>query len=286
MKENLENARNQFKQNEERYRRGTLSELEYLSSKVSYEKLKPELKSQSIAFKNDLKAFCLFLGLEDEEIILNGTLEDFLIQYKSTFNEGLKAKLSENVKNGNIPSIVYLKKQLEAAQKDVSVSRLAAYGPSASVSYSLNPAITGNDKGRIKQSASVSISIPLDNLLPFSKGADSVKAAKDSVKDLELQLVEKNRTVNADFAYIIQSLNQKEESIASLKDFVKLAQKNYEAVKYSYSKGMTELLSVQNASKDNLEAKLNLQNEYLENLKLYIALEKLCGKSAFTGDLK
>lgn len=280
LKENLENARDQFKQNEERYRHGTLSELEYLSSKVSYEKLKPELKSQELAFKNDMKAFCLFLGLEDEQIALNGTLEDFINQYKNIFNDALKAELSEDVKNGNIPSIAYLKKQLEAAKKGVSVSRLSAYGPNANLSYSVNPVITGNDKGRVKQSASVSISIPLDNLLPFSKGADSVKTAKDSVKDLQLQLVEKNRTAKADFAYIIQSLNQKEESISSLKDLVKLAQKNYEAVKYSYSKGTTEFLSVQNASKDNLESKLNLQNEYIETLKLYISLEKLCGKNA------
>lgn len=280
MKENLENAKNQFKQNEERYRHGTLSELEYLSSKVSYEKLKPELKSQELAFKNDMKAFCLFLGLEDEQIALKGSLEDFINQYKNIFNDALKAELSEDVKNGNIPSIAYLEKQLEAAKKGVSVSRLSAYGPNANLSYSVNPVITGIDKGRVKQSASVSISIPLDNLLPFSKGADSVKAAKDSVKDLQLQLVEKNRTAKADFAYIIQSLNQKEESIASLKDLVKLAQKNYEAVKYSYSKGTTEFLSVQNASKDNLESKLNLQNEYIETLKLYISLEKLCGKNA------
>lgn len=280
MKENLENARNQFKQNEERYRHGTLSELEYLSSKVSYEKLKPELKSQELAFKNDMKAFCLFLGLEDGQIALNGTLEDFINQYKNIFNDALKAELSEDVKNGNIPSIAYLEKQLEAAKKGVSVSRLSAYGPNANLSYSVNPVITGSDKGRIKQSASVSISIPLDNLLPFSKGADSIKAAKDSVKDLELQLVEKNRTAKADFAYIIQSLNQKDESISSLKDLVKLAQKNYEAVRFSYSNGTTEFLSVQNASKDNLESKLNLQNEYIETLKLYISLEKLCGKNA------
>ena len=65
-----------------------------------------------------------------------------------------------------------------------------------------------------------------------------------------------------------------------MKDFVQLARKNYETAKYSYSKGMTEFLSMQNASKENLEAKLSLQNELLERLKLYISLEKLCGKSA------
>ena len=45
-----------------------------------------------------------------------------------------------------------------------------------------------------------------------------------------------------------------------------------------------ELLSLQNAAKENLEAKLNLQNEFLENLKLYISLEKLCGKNALMED--
>ena len=59
LKENLENAKSQAAQNEERYRRGTLSELEYLSSKVSYEKLKPEFKAFQLAFENDIRNFSL-----------------------------------------------------------------------------------------------------------------------------------------------------------------------------------------------------------------------------------
>ena len=170
-----------------------------------------------------------------------------------------------------------LKKQLEAAQKDVSVARLSVYGPSVNLSYSVNPVLSGMDKGKIKQSASIGIAIPLENILPFSKGADSVKSAQDSVKVLQLQLEEKSKAVTAEYQHIINALSQKEESIASLKDYVRLAQANYDATKYSYSKGMTEFLSMQNASKEILEAKLNLQNDYLDNLKLYISLEKLYG---------
>ena len=170
-----------------------------------------------------------------------------------------------------------LKKQIEAAQKDVSAARLTAYGPNAVVSYSASPILSGNDKGQLKQSASIGISLPLENLLPFSKGADSIQAAKDSVNDLQLQLTEKTKTAGAEYTYIIQSLSQKEESLASLKSFVNLAQKNYEATRFAYSKGMTEFLAMQNASKENLEAKMNLQNELLETLKLYISLEKLYG---------
>lgn len=119
--------------------------------------------------------------------------------------------------------------------------------------------------------------MPLENFLPFSKGADSIQAAKDSVADLNLQLSEKSKTVKAEYTHIIQSLSQKEESITSLISFVNLAQKNYEATKFAYSKGMTEFLSMQNAAKENLEAKMNLQNELLETLKLYILLKKLYG---------
>ena len=276
-KENLESAKVQAEQNEERYRRGTLSEMEYLSSKLSYEKLKPELKAQELSYQKELKTFCLFLGLDDEAVILNGSLEDFIAQYAVLFDDAKKTAISEAVKNGNIPSILNLKKQLEAALKDISVTRLASYGPSANLSYSINPVINGSEKTQIKQSASIGISLPLENLLPFSKGADSIQTAKDSVNDLQLQLTEKSKCADAEYSHIIQSLSQKEESLESLKNFVNLAQKNYEATKFAYSKGMTEFLSMQNASKENLEAKMNLQNELLETLKLYISLEKLYG---------
>ena len=61
-----------------------------------------------------------------------------------------------------------------------------------------------------------------------------------------------------------------------MQKYVQLAQKTYEAAKFSYSKGTMELRSMQNAAKENLEAKLSQQNEFLETLKLYIELEKLC----------
>lgn len=276
LKENLENAKNQADQNEERYRRGTLSEMEYLSSKVSYEKLKPELKAQKLSYQKELKTFCLFLGL-DEEVILSGKLEDFITSYEAFFDENKKLEISEAVSKGDIPSLLYLKKQIEAAEKEVSAERLRAYGPSAIVSYTASPLLSGINLGQFKQSVSIGLSIPLENLLPFSKGVDSIKTAKDSVNDLKLQLLEKNKTAATEYTYIIQSLSQKEESLTSLKNFVNLAQKNYEATKFAYSKGMTEFLSMQNASKENLEAKINLQNELLETLKLYISFEKLYG---------
>ena len=280
LRENLENAKRQAEQNEERYKKGTLSELDYLSSKVAYEKLKPELKAQELSYKNDLKNFCLVLGINENnaELSPHGSLENFISQYRTFFDEPMMKNISEDLSDEKLPSVLVLKKQLEASQKEISKTKLSAWGPSLNLSYSMNPVINGAEKGSIKQSASIGLSLPLENLLPFSQGADSIKAAQDSVKDLQLQLEEKIKTVNADYNSLLNSLEQKDESIKSLKAFVQLTQQNYKAAQLSYSKGTMELLSMQNAAKESLEAKLNLQNEFLENLKLYINLEKLTGK--------
>lgn len=291
LRENLENAKNQAEQNAERFKRGTLSELEYLSSKVACEKLRPELKAQELSYQNNLKAFSLILGIDGEEegsrFIPEGSLENFITSYSSYFDEPMKTFISEDVREGNIPPVLGLKKQLEAAQKEVSKTKLSVWGPAVNLSYSVLPVFSGEEKGRVKQLASLGLSLPIENFLPFSKGADSIKQAQDSVKDLQLQLEEQSKNSRMEFSSISKSLEQKEESISSFQNYVELAGKTYEAAKVSYSKGIMDLLSMQNAARDNLEAKLNLQNEFLETLKLYISLEKLCGKNVVSdGGLK
>lgn len=282
--ENLENAKNQAEQNAERFKRGTLSELEYLSSKVSYEKLKPELKAQKLSYQNNIKSFCLILGLDENDdsscLIPEGSLENYIKMYAAYFDEPMKTSILEDVSEGNIPSVMTLKNQLVSAQEEVSKTKLSVWGPALNLSYSLGPVFTGVEKGRVKQSASVGLSLPLENYLPFSQGADSVRLAEDSVSDIQLQLEEKSKNSKMEFSSISKSLEHKGESISSFQSYVELAERTYEAAKESYVRGTMELLSMQNAAKDNLEAKLNLQNEFLETLKLYISLEKLCGKNA------
>lgn len=279
LRENLINTKNQAEQNQEKYNKGLLPQLEYLSSKLSYEKSKTEVKAKELAFDKKTKSFCLFLGLEDSSLIIEGSLEEYILAFLNFFDEEKKAALEKNINKGEVPSVKLLKKQVEAAQKEVQKTKLSVWGPQANLSYSIRPMVIGDEEGQIKQSASIGLSLPLESLLPFSKGADSIKRAEDSVKDLQLQLEEKAKNVKADFTSILSELKQKEENISSLKNLVNLAQENYSSSQYSYSKGMMEYLSLQNASKEFLEAKLNLQNEYLEYLNLFINLEKICGKS-------
>lgn len=286
LKENLENAQSQAEQNEVRYKKGTLSEMENLSSKAAYEKLKSDFKTQEYLHKNNLLIFLRFIGMEkpseklaDESFDLGGTLEEFVDKYTAFFNEKNNADFAQNINAGDVPAVVSLKKQMEAAQKQVSIERHNAYGPSLNLSYTINPVLAGYDKGRVKQSAYIGLSFPLENYLPFSKGADEIANAQDKINELELSIKEKSQDANADFLNIVEMLAQKQETVSTLKEYVELTQKNYDAVNYSYSKGMTEHLSLKSAAREMLEAKLNLQSEFLEILKLYVALEKICGKT-------
>lgn len=286
LKENLENARSQAKQNEVRYKKGTLSEIENLSSKAAYEKLKSDFKTQEYLYKNNILVFLRFIGMENHSekmdagsLALGGTLEDYVDKYASFFDERNKTDFAQNISAGDVPAVASLKKQMEAAQKQVSIERHNAYGPSLNLSYTINPVLAGYDKGRVKQSAYIGLSFPLENYLPFSKGADEIANAQDKINELELSIKEKSQDANADFLNIVEMLAQKQETVSTLKEYVELTQKNYDAVNYSYSKGMTEHLSLKSAAKETLDAKLNLQSEFLEILKLYIALEKLSGKT-------
>lgn len=286
LKENLETAGSQAKQNEVRYKKGTLSEMECLSSKATYEKLKSEFKTQELSYKNNRLLFLRFLGVktssesnDEDAFSLSGTLEEYVGKYASFFDEEKKVSLAQDINAGDAPSVISLKKQLEAALKQVSVEEHNAFGPSLNLAYTINPIITGTERGRIKQSASIGISLPLENLLSFSKGADEIANAQDKVNEIELSIKEKTQDANDDFLNITEILAEKEKSVITFKSLVDLSQKNYDAVHYAYSKGMTEHLSLKTAAKEKLEAKLNLQNEFLEMLKLYITLEKLSGKS-------
>lgn len=286
LKENLENARSQAEQNEIRFKKGTLSEMEYLSSKAAYGKLKPEYTAQLHQFKNNHLVFLRFLGLENvssgkdaERFSLNGTLEEYVEKYAAFFDNNRKADLTRNMDAGNVPSIISLKKQLIAAQKQVSVERHNAYGPSLNLSYTVNPVLAGMDEGRIKQSAYIGLSVPLDNYFSFSKGATEISNAEDRIKELEFSIQEKSLNMTTDFSSIVEVLTQKEESVEAFKDLVAVSEKNYDAIQYAYAKGMTDHLSLKTAANEKLEAKLNLQNEYLEILKLYVSLEKFSGEN-------
>lgn len=247
----LETARQQYEQNRRQYEAGRISELDVLSAQVNYEKLKPTLETARTTYMNDLDSFKLLIGMDvSEDVRLEGSLDPLLT-------------LSEVSLDGvdiNPTSIQYLEKSLEAAKAGLASARANAYSPVIALKWGYQPGAANTDWTRWEDTSelTLSLSLPLDNYLPWSQVGDLISQAKETVSDTALQLEDKRlQTYNLITAYLRQ-ISQARVSIASSQANVELARKSYELAQESYNRGARDLLSLQSASDALFEAEVAL----------------------------
>lgn len=274
--ENLKIARTQYENNLAKYNSGRLSEVDALSAEVNYKSKIPNVESARTTYENDLDSFKQILGLmPEDEIELTGTLNDVLYLKEITVEE----------KDINSSEIRALEAKLEAARTSVLDKRFSAFAPSLSASFKWADQywyIGG--KGQYEnadpsKSAAVSLSatIPLDGVLPWSARNDAVDSAKDNVKDLELQLADKRVTVKREVDALVRSIRQGQQAISYRQASVQLAQKTYDMTLEAYNRGTKDLLALQNANSTLLSAKVSLNSEILNLKKSILTLENKIG---------
>ena len=247
---NLETAGQQYEQNTKKYKSGQLSELDMLSSRVKYERLKPMLESAEITFANDSASFKQMLGLDQSaELALSGSLAA-----ACSFGD-----ISVEVDAEDTPVIRAGKNSVKIAQAALLARRFAAWGPTLSAGWTYGKSKTNmTDKFSTTNSFSVGVSIPLDGYLPWSKGADSVASAADSLKTAELTLENSRTTLAVQIDNSVKQIRQIQSQIASLEANVDLAQKSYDITKDAYNHGSRDLLTLQTAADSLLNARTDL----------------------------
>lgn len=267
-KQNLESAKKQYDQNLQKYNQGGISRLDVLSAQVSYENQKPKVLAAETAYENDLAAFRQSLGLEQKsEIKLKGSLDELLKIGEISIEDVIV----------NSPEIAALEKQLEIAKTSVLANRFSAYGPTIAGTYRVQNTKTGNADDTKTGSVSVSVTIPLDGWLPWSSDAQTIANAKDNVKTLELQLEDEKTTVAVNTESYLRSIEEAKATIKSLEASVDLAQQTYDMTLTAYSRGTKDLLSLQTALDNLLEAQVNLKSEAYTLISNILDLENALG---------
>lgn len=271
---NLEIAKTQYSNNLAKYNQGRLSEIDVLSAEVTYKSKIPTVESARTVFLNDLASFKQTLGLSlDEEIELDGTLDDLINLNEITVDE----------KNVNSSSIKQLEYKIASAKNSVMDKRFSAFSPSLNASFNWSDAswYVGYDgtAPEAQKSASVKLSatIPLDGVLPWSARNDAIDSAKDTVKDLELQLENEKKNLSRTVMSSLRSIKQSQESIKYKQANVKLAQKSYDMTAEAYNRGAKDLLTLQNANTSLLNAQVSLKSETLTLIKAILNLENTIG---------
>lgn len=268
-KRGLETSENQYKQNQEKFKKGQMSELDVLTSRVNYEQKKPSVEAAIVAYQNDLALFKQIIGIDqNQELEIIGSLDDVL-----------------NIKSINLsdsevvpPDVLLAEKSLEIAENSLLASRFSAYIPTISAGFNYGKAkSSGSDEWNTTNNLSVGVSIPLDSILPWSAKNINVAVSKKNVEDAKLNLEKTNTTVYVQIGNLVRKINQAIYQINSLKSNVELAEKTYNMTRTAYNYGKTDLLNLQSASDNVLSASVNLKYQAYSLISTILQLENLLG---------
>lgn len=268
-KRNLDTARERWEQNSVKYRAGRVSEVDMLTSQVSYEQLKPKLESAVISFDADIASFKQLLGIDlDEEVELQGTLDDAL----ALGDISVEADVDE------IPSVVQAANGVKIAEAALLARRMSAYGPTISAGWSIQRSINDSSDGWSKGGqAQVGVSIPLDGFLPWSTQGQNVSSAKDNVKTKSLELQDTKISMRVKITNCVNQARQGQSQVDSLKANIALAQKTYDMTLDSYNHGSADFLALQSASDALLNARVSLAAQEYTLMSAVLDLESALG---------
>ena len=271
-KQSLATAKEQYEQNQEKFRNGKISELDTLTSRVNYETKKPAVESAEITLQNSLASFKQILGLDQkQEIKLDGSLDDVL---------SVKAVSIESLPKNDTPApdVQSAEYDLKIAKNNLLDSRFSAYSPSISASYAYGKsAVYESESVNTTNALSVEVSIPLDGYLPWSTRGINVSTKKNSVDTAEKKLEDVKTTVAVQTESYIRKINQAISQVESLKATLNLAEQTYKMNLTAYNYGKTDLLSLQSASDSVLSAGVNLKSQAYTLISTILDLEDVLG---------
>ena len=267
--QNLLTAKKNYEQNLEKFKNGKISELDVMSSRVSYEQKKPVLEEARIDLTNNLELFKNIIGVDfDDEIKLDGSL-DFLLELKDI-------KLPPKEKPS--PDVQAAKFAVEIAENNLLAQRFSSYSPVITGTYKYGQALNiDNSLWNETSSLSVGVSIPLDSYLPWSSSAVSINSKKESLESAKLNLEDAEKSIRVNTENALRKINQIISMLEVSKETVALAKKTYEMTETAYNYGKTDFLTLQNASDNVLNAEVSLKNQAKTLMETLLDTEYLLG---------
>lgn len=267
--QNLLTAKKNYEQNLEKFKNGKISELDVMSSRVSYEQKKPVLEEARIDLTNNLELFKNIIGVDfDDEIKLDGSL-DFLLELKD-----IKLPPKENPS----PDVQAAKFAVEIAENNLLAQRFSSYSPVITGTYKYGQALNiDNSLWNETSSLSVGVSIPLDSYLPWSSSAVSINSKKESLESAKLNLEDAEKSIRVNTENALRKINQIISMLEVSKETVALAKKTYEMTETAYNYGKTDFLTLQNASDNVLNTEVSLKNQAKTLMETLLDTEYLLG---------
>ena len=265
--QSLENARYRYEQITTLVSVGQSAHLDELSARVDMENKRPVLRNAEMTYNNALDSLKLLLGIPVEhEITLNGLLDTDAGVYLTLNNR--------QAMQGESLEITALMKSMEILEAQRNAARNSAYIPNLRLSWNSAPLYSDNVWRDNSGSFSVTLSMNLDNFLPWSAAKTQIDNINDSISSTQIQLNEsvlnrENRTNQ-----LLRVIANTGENIEILKLNVELAQSTYDLYVDAYRSGAMDYQRLRDAAESLLQAQIQVQQEQYNLISAVLDLEK------------
>lgn len=264
-RESIETAQERFEQTQINYDNGLVDEFTLLSSRVQLENLRPQLQQQELGYRNSLMGFKQILGLEPTEPIeLDGEIEADLISVDA---DALVRDYTE--RNFDIQ---LARQGITSAELALDAKRAERY-PTLSLSWRADPSFAGdpfadpwfddveNDWNQQGGAFAITLSQPLDPLLPFSRTQVEINNLKDEINQSRLQLQQARTGVEIQIRRLVDQLETSRSAIDVRELNVQRARRAFNLAQEAYDAGNRELLEVREAEDELQQAQVQLLDE-------------------------
>ena len=261
---NLELALKQYEQVQTKFESGFASEMEVLTSQLSYEQLKTPIQQAKNQYQSNLLSLKALLGLDlAEELEVFGDIPAMVKELEvSELREYLQKSYSLTLIDLNMAQ---LKSNLESNKKQAlmpSLSLSTSYDISAwneSYSNTFSDSVT----------YSVGVRIPLDGFIPNSRTQVGLAKLEDSLDKLSLQRRQALQQLELGVVSKVQNLNMLASQAELAKQSLELTEKLYVMHMIQYESGYVSFLQLQEAQNNLVSAKQNilgLEYQYVSGL--------------------
>jgi outer membrane protein TolC len=249
---------------------GQASNLDELSARLDVQNQQIAFDAAKINYENAIDNLKHLLMIPEEEtVILAGSLLNLAVTEDGAGLDNAALSSNESLETG------VLRKSIEVLETQRASAQASSYAPSLAVSWNSTPMYSGStgkwtDTGQL----SISLSMKLDNFLPWSQASESINNINDAIATQESLLLESSLNHQNTLYKLKRNITQSTNTIEALRLNVTLAEETYASYEESYQSGGTDFQTL-NTARDNLQAARNklLSEQY--NLALAVLeLEK------------
>jgi outer membrane protein TolC len=261
------------------YNSGLAPQLTLFQAQVSRDTMRPTIDQAENGLKLAMANFAMNLGLDYDT-----RFELVPVRGEPDYGSLNLQDLIRRAVNGK-PDLMELRQTLLATEYGRKAQALQLYTPALIFSWNYSPAMAGpwdndwldGDNWRDQGAFSITLSMSLNSLLPFTKQGQSLKDTDNALRTLNINLAQAIRGTEIEIYNTILSLEQSKTQAETQAATVALAERTYRLTEEAYRAGLQDFLQVQSTALSLEQARVQMLEQQFNYRTGLIDLEYSIG---------